>query len=281
MSTEENEAVIRRFWDAFNQHDLDTLEPLMAPDFKDYDPTRPGPVDRAGRMQQGTMFLAAFPDTHYEIEDLVAEGDKVAVRFTYRGTHRGELMGIPPTGKVVTFTGIAIDRLEKGKIVEHWLIYDALGLMQQLGIIPQSEQAGASSYRQWVEEVFNQRRTDRIDEYIAADFVERTPNWPSGLEGARQSVAVFLTAFPDLHIDVEDVVAQGDKLVARQCATGTHLGEFQGIPPTGKQFNVTGMDMWRVEGGKCAEHWIEMDMLGLLQQLGVIPQPEQEPAPSS
>ena len=70
-------------------------------------------------------------------------------------------------------------------------------------------------------------------------------------------------------------------MVARISGSGTHQGAFQGIPPTGKQMKVTGIDMWRVEGGKCAEHWLEMDTLGLLQQLGVIPQPEPQPAPSS
>jgi steroid delta-isomerase-like uncharacterized protein len=141
MSAEENKAVVRRFWDAFNRHDLDTAEALMAPHFIDHDVSRPEPVDRAARIQQGAAFLAAFPDTQYTIEDLVGEGEKVVMRFTYRGTHQGMLMGIPPTGKHVTFTGIAIDRVEDGVIAEHWLIYDALGLMQQLGVIPQPEQA--------------------------------------------------------------------------------------------------------------------------------------------
>jgi predicted ester cyclase len=77
------------------------------------------------------------------VEDLIAEVDKVAYRITYRGTHRGDFMGIRPTGKQVSFTGIAIDRFKDGKFVESWFNLDALGLMQQLGAIPQMAQARA------------------------------------------------------------------------------------------------------------------------------------------
>jgi predicted ester cyclase len=85
----------------------------------------------------------AFPDSHFMLEDLIAEGDKVVQRYTIRGTHRGNFMGVPATGKVVTFTGIVISRFAGGKFVEEWDNQDVLGLMQQLGAIPQMTQAGA------------------------------------------------------------------------------------------------------------------------------------------
>ena len=85
----------------------------------------------------------AFPDLHYTVEDLVAEGDKVVVRYTGRGTQQGELWGIPPTGKQMTYTGILIWRFAEGKIAEHWAEPDRLGLMQQLGVIsPQGPASG-------------------------------------------------------------------------------------------------------------------------------------------
>ena len=83
-----------------------------------------------------TMYRTAFPDVHMTIEDMVAEGDKVAYRYTMRGTHKGELMGIAPTGKQVTFTVIVISRFEGGKEAEVWASEDLLGMMQQLGAIP-------------------------------------------------------------------------------------------------------------------------------------------------
>ena len=82
------------------------------------------------------MFLAAFPDLHVTIEDVVAEGDRVVVRTTYTGTHQADLQGIPATGKTVSESAITIFRLANGKIAEGWLVADNLGLMQQLGVIP-------------------------------------------------------------------------------------------------------------------------------------------------
>jgi steroid delta-isomerase-like uncharacterized protein len=84
----------------------------------------------------GAAFFAAFPGLHISIEDVIAQGDKVAVRITWQGTHQGEFMGIPPTGKPVTVTGINLYRVANGKIVEEWWQEDILGLMQQLGVLP-------------------------------------------------------------------------------------------------------------------------------------------------
>jgi steroid delta-isomerase-like uncharacterized protein len=87
------------------------------------------------------MFLAAFPDTEYTVEQQVDEGDYVVTRWTARGTQSGELMGIPPTGKTVEVTGIAIDRFSDGKIAESWGNWDTMGLLQQLGAVPQTQAA--------------------------------------------------------------------------------------------------------------------------------------------
>jgi steroid delta-isomerase-like uncharacterized protein len=87
------------------------------------------------------MFLSGLPDLATTVEDTIAEGDKVAARWTARGTHNGELMGIPPTGKKVAMTAISIHRIVDGKIAESWINFDALGMMQQLGVAPAPEQA--------------------------------------------------------------------------------------------------------------------------------------------
>ena len=84
----------------------------------------------------GTMFRVAFPDLTVTVEDLVAEGNKVAARWIWGGTHRGDMMGIPPTNKQVAATGTSIHRVAEGKIVESWFNFDALGMMQQLGVVP-------------------------------------------------------------------------------------------------------------------------------------------------
>jgi predicted ester cyclase len=130
-------------------------------------------------------------------------------------------------------------------------------------------------YRQFIEEVFNHKDLSRIGDFIGSDMVEHTPNFPSGLEGAKQGIGAFVIGFPDLHITIEVLIAEGDKVVARLTQGGTHRGEFAGVPPTGKEVSIAGIDIWRLSEGKCAEHWLEMDNLGLMQQLGVIPVPEQ------
>ena len=145
MSTEENKALVRRMLEAFNKGQescMAALEELCAPDYVYHGPGVFGDMDLARVKQLTTAFLTAFPDAHYTLEDLIAEGDKVAYRYTFRATHQGEFMGIPPTGKQVSWTGIGIDRFKDGKFVETWFNMDMLGLMQQLGAIPQMAQTG-------------------------------------------------------------------------------------------------------------------------------------------
>ena len=94
------------------------------------------------------MFRHAFPDTQFTVDERIVDGNRIAVRWMMRGTHQGEFQGIPPTGKAVTVTGIAIHRFAGNQIQESWDCYDALGLLQQLGVIPTPEQAGTSSGQQ-------------------------------------------------------------------------------------------------------------------------------------
>ena len=143
MSTEENKAVVRRFYEAGNKQNLAGIVEACAPDYVWHDAPPGISADVAGRQKLITAMWTAFPDAHWAVEDLIAEGDRVAARVTMRGTHQGDLMGIPPTGKQVSMTAIGIDRIKDGKFVESWWNEDDLGLMQQLGAIPQMAQTGA------------------------------------------------------------------------------------------------------------------------------------------
>jgi steroid delta-isomerase-like uncharacterized protein len=130
--------------------------------------------------------------------------------------------------------------------------------------------------RRWYEEVFNAGNLDLIHELFAPNFVDHDPVNPlPGLQGVREVVGMYRGAFPDLHITVEDWVAEGDKVVTRFRAQGTHKGPLMGIPPTQKQVTVTGIDLLGFEHGKIAEHWGNRDDLGMLQQLGALPAPGQ------
>ena len=143
MSTEENKAVLRRYVEALNKQDLAVALECCAPDYVWHGARRYGvSPDLAGIKQLLTAAMTAFPDAQHVVEDLIAEGDKVVARVTSRATHQGEFLGIPPTGKRLSWTWIEIDRIKDGKIVECWDNSDDLGLMQQLGAIPQMAQAG-------------------------------------------------------------------------------------------------------------------------------------------
>jgi steroid delta-isomerase-like uncharacterized protein len=135
MSTETNKAMVRRYLEqVWNERRRDLFEEFVAEDIVHH-PDLGGPgLDPIKAFYD--MALNGLPDSHLSIEEEIAEGDKVVVRFTMRATHEGELMGIPPTGKKVTQTGITIFRLADGKIVWMWQEDSSLELMQQLGVIP-------------------------------------------------------------------------------------------------------------------------------------------------
>lgn len=136
MSTSKNEALVRRFLDeAYNQGNLDVGDELLAANCVFY---TPAPISGiAGWNQFATAFLTAFPDDlQVTIDDIFAAGDKVAARWTARGTHRGPLRGVPPSGKQVTWVGMALHSLSDGRITEVWGLNDALGIMQQIGALP-------------------------------------------------------------------------------------------------------------------------------------------------
>ncbi len=138
MSVENNKAAVRHFWeDHLSAGNATLCEGDFAPNAVNHDPNSPPvPPGPEGISQLITIYRAAFPDLSATVEDMVAEGDEVAYRLTFRGTHRGEMMGLPPTGKQVTYAGIGIDKVVDGTIVEMWLNFDALGMLQQVGAIP-------------------------------------------------------------------------------------------------------------------------------------------------
>ena len=136
MSAEENKALTRRAYEAINQKNLDALDEIVASDIIDRDPAPGQAPDLEGVKQYFSSMHTAFPDFQMDIEDMIAEGDKVVARVSVGGTHQGEFMGIDPTGNRVTITGIDILRVNAdGKIVERWGNFDDLGMMQQLGVM--------------------------------------------------------------------------------------------------------------------------------------------------
>jgi deazaflavin-dependent oxidoreductase (nitroreductase family)/steroid delta-isomerase-like uncharacterized protein len=135
MSTEDNKTLVRRFYEE-GVHNPALFDELLAPTYVLHFPGSPPIAGIEPAKQLMTAYTSAFPDLRLTTEDMVAEGDKVAIRNTWRGTHHGTFQGLPPTGKDVTFTGTDFFRVVGGKIAEQWADLDALGLMQQLGALP-------------------------------------------------------------------------------------------------------------------------------------------------
>jgi len=145
--SDQNKALARRaIEEVWNQANLGLIDELVAPNATFHDANVPGGTFSGpeGMKQLVQIYRGAFPDVRMTINDQIAEGDQVVTRWTATGTHKGELMGIAPTGKYATVTGVDIDRYQDGKVVEAWASYDMLGLLQQLGVVPSLATAGAS-----------------------------------------------------------------------------------------------------------------------------------------
>jgi steroid delta-isomerase-like uncharacterized protein len=255
--------------EGWNKHNLALLDELYA-DCVYYNPAT-GEIKGEALKQFLASMLAAFPDIRFTIEDLVAEGDKVVTRWSCTGTHRGEFMGLAPTGKQLTPSALDIFRIVEGKVVEERVEFDTLRFFQQLGAVPQPTDANMALVRHVFEEGFNKGSLALFDEHYA-DCVYHAPA-VGELRGEayRQFLTVLLAAFPDGRWTIQDQLAGGDKVVTRWSFTGTHRGELMGLAPTGKQVTGSGIVISRIAGGKVVEEWEEWDTLGLVQQLSTPP----------
>lgn len=140
MAAEELKAIARRYIEeVWNKGNLALIDELFTPDHINHSPNAGQMAGPEGLKQLIASFRHAAPDLHFTIDDMLAEGDRVVTRWTAQGTHQGELMGVPPTGKRITVTAIVIDRIVDGRFVEHWAGRDDLGMYQQLGLIPSFE----------------------------------------------------------------------------------------------------------------------------------------------
>jgi len=140
-----------------------------------------------------------------------------------------------------------------------------------------SEQNAAAT-RRFYEECFNEGRLDAVDELVADEYVDHDPQNPHagtrGPEGVKALITMYRDGFSDLHIEIDQILTDGDHVIARWTGAGTNDGEMNGMPPSGKRSTVTGITIDRYQNGKAVESWTNWDTLGMLQQLGVIPEPQ-------
>lgn len=135
MSNEDNKALVRRYIETWNRGDLEGMAAYWSPDMVHH--TRSGSHGFEAVLSIVSNFMTAFPNLTFEIDDIVADGDRVASRMTARGTHTGEYMGVPATGRSVSCSVFGIARVADGKLVEHWGVTDELHLIEQIGLVPE------------------------------------------------------------------------------------------------------------------------------------------------
>lgn len=284
-----------RFYVESNKGNLAAYDELLTPDFVSVGGG--GLQDVHGRepfKEFYHSFLAAFPDLVFTVDDLIAEGNLCVARSTLMGTHKGDFMGMAaPTGKAISWTGTGFMRFnEAGLMDTRWLEMDGVALMQQLGVIPAptdpppaepipprvtvgvygtSPSENKAAFRRFIEEVWNKGNLDVADQIFHPGATSPSaPMLPTGGAGVRVIAEMFRTAMPDYHMDILDIVADGDRVAARFTQSGTHTGAgLMGIPPSGKKATWGEMGILRFAGGQVVESWYHLDMLGLMQQLGV------------
>jgi steroid delta-isomerase-like uncharacterized protein len=304
---EPNKATYRRFVEeVINKGNVDIVEELYTPDYVDHSapPGAPGGLDGVRAVPK--MFRGAFPDVHFQIDEMLAEGDRVATRVTGHGTNTGPFMGRPPSGNAATWGSKGVFRVTNAKIAEHWGAPDLLALLSQIGALPPGavapsadtsgltarpdsppgEAADASLaarnkavVRRVYDDVVSGGDVAVLDDIVAADHIDhpsaRSFEMPAGGPAAiRREVEVFRTGFPDLTATVEDLIAQGNSVAARTTWRGTNSGSFAGIPPTGKPIAIQTIDFFRIgSDGRIVERSGSFDALGIMQQLGLVPPP--------
>lgn len=285
-----NKAIIARYVDATNAGELDLFDDFVDEDYLEHQPIPGQGRGREELKKAYVVFNTPFPDLEYIFEDLIAEGDLVIGRGVISGTHKGDFMGIPPSGKKIRWTGTRLFRLKDLHVTEGWINLDMMGMMQQMGVIPappapdpstfpphkvitgapSTREANKALMRRFIDEVWNKGNMAVADELFHPEHTSPSaPALPAGAEGTKFIANTFRNAFPDFHMAIDLMVAEDDRIAARFIETGTHLGELFGIPGTGKKVNFSEIGILRIADGKIVESWYDVDMLGMMQQLGV------------
>ena len=275
----EAEAVTLRRFEIYNQRDFDALDDIFTVDSYDHDPISGDAIGLEARKGLAVDFAATYPDSHWIVDDIVAAGDFVAARGSITG---GTLEDTP---WVVTL--INIDRFVDGKIAETWTNADMLGAAEQGGDMPMTRESyewGEPSeitgdpgnpetnieiIRRVIEEIWNQGNMAVVDELVHPGYILNEPGMVRvGIDLLKGGVIGYHAALPDFHISVDEIFAEGDKVVVRWTATGKHTGiPLTGFPTTGKSVAFSVININRIADGKLVESWWCMDRLSLLMQL--------------
>jgi predicted ester cyclase len=289
------------FDDVWNDGDFGFIDEHYAPDFTLHALWQNTALGGDGEAARETAkqvigtWREAMPDLFMTIEEAFVDGDMVICRHRCGGTQDGELMGIEPTGIFGEITGVTMTRVrDDGKITDAWTCWDALYMLQQLGVVPgpplfpngaerfavadRGNGADARVVARLYEELWN--GVGDAADLVAADAITHAPGPPllHGPEGMQAVIDVWRTAFPDGVMELDAIHCADDRVATRFRFTGTHTGPLVVVEPSGKRATVGGMAISRVVDGKIASHWCEIDRAAVMQQIGVAG-PVKPPAP--
>jgi steroid delta-isomerase-like uncharacterized protein len=302
MPAENQEVVLREIYAAYESRSFECAAAAFAEDAELHNvPTGDSYRGRDGYLQFARGWVAAFPDLRLDVQRLDVSGSLGVVEYTLRGTHTSALITasgfIPPTWASVEMRVCDVLRIRDGLIVRLDSYFDSATMLRQMGLFPNSplhsadrraaldlyatevdassEQRNKAIVHRFLEEVLNQKNPTAAVAVCAPDVA-----WHGGAMGEARDLpafqsrlASFFTSFPDLHVEVHDVIAEEDRVAVRLTLHGTHLGEFQGVPPTGKTISSAGLNTYRIGTDGIVEEWWQNDILGVLRQLNAMPAP--------
>jgi len=294
LSVNEMKDAMVRLYDESNKQNFSVFDEMFAPNFVSFGGA--GFQDLVGAeafRQLYVQFLSSLPDLNFRVDQVVAEGNLCGVRGRLSGTHQGNFMGIaPPTGRFISWTGTAIFRFDQNGLMDaRWQEWDGLSVMQQMGVIPAPTASGTqfpnpippyvdcgysspvqnkSSFLKLLDEGWNNGNLSIMDEvYHSQATFPSNPGQSFGSQGAKATVGMYRQAMPDFHVELKNILADGDMVLAWFSQSGTQKGDLMGVPATGKKATWGQIIIARFAAGKIVESWSNEDILGLMQQLGV------------
>lgn len=304
MSAKENLALVRDMYAALNAQKLEAHDQYWREDMIWHGPPGFGDIHGLDGFKEEVLkpFYQTFPDYHVVNEIEIADENWVAATGILTGTHQAEWLGIAATGKPVTMRFSDFWQIKEGKLSENWVMVDQLAVLHQIGACPlpwkfedeiQRSQETIKTFNTTAKSSRSaQQNLDLVNAMIEVlvssehDRQKQNQFWiddmiwhgPAGfgdihsLAGFQQDVLpVFYDAFPDFYGDFEIVFADGNWVAGTGYVTGTHQGDWLGIPATGKPIKMRYSDFWLIRDDKLAENWVMVDHLGVLEQIGVNP----------
>ena len=287
---ESNVEVVNQWYEVWGTDDDAILEDLVQPDIIHYWGVGEDTFNVADLRARTHVFASAFSDLQTSVDEVIADGDYVAVHWTLTATQTGPFFDLEPSGVRATWTGINIFRFECGKIAESWNESDQVGLRAQLtgmtdpivgtlatpavdatpaaDCAPTTEQEAADLAARWLQ-LWNAGDVDGFDELTPPDFILHWGLGPdtTSLDDFKDRMAAFFAAFPAMNVTQEEPVVDGDLVAIRWTNTGTQTGPIFGFEPTGAEVTWTGINIFRVECGRVVESWSAADGIGLRAQL--------------